>query len=78
MASSGELEEVEEFVDLPDFANAKNRDLYNRLKETEKVRHQLHLHCSCAALALAAPRLESTSLPCMASTEPLGGSLGIE
>lgn len=38
MAASGEFEEVEEFIDLPDFANAKNRDLYSRLKETEKVR----------------------------------------
>jgi len=30
--------EPEEFVDLPDFANAKNRSLYAQLKDAEKVR----------------------------------------
>jgi hypothetical protein len=56
MAALGEPEEVEEFVDLPDFANAKNRALYSQLKEVEKVRRLWHLHRLSAAAALGTLR----------------------
>mmetsp|Transcript_10381 Transcript_10381/g.31931 ORF Transcript_10381/g.31931 Transcript_10381/m.31931 type:complete len:882 (-) Transcript_10381:323-2968(-) len=36
MADLAELADTEEFVDLPDFANQKNRELYAKLKQTEK------------------------------------------